>query len=329
MNKTRPHKLRVAFAGTPDFILPVLAAIQASRHELLACWTQPERPAGRGLKTRPSAVKKWAERNNITVHQAARWDEDQLHLLAGLQADVLLVMAYGLLLPAAALTQTRLGCFGLHPSLLPRWRGAAPVARAIEAGDEQTGVTLMQMTERVDAGAIIKQLSVTLTGTETTGSLNQQLAQLASLLCVDFLDCAEDWCQEAQQQAEDEVCYAPKMSTAESWLDWHESMYKIDAKIRAFNPWPVARTLFNQRDLLIWEAQPMLRADGQLEDCLVGQAVVTDDHQLAVACREGALLVSEVQEAGKKKLRSYDFINGLRGQTDLFFCRPRRSPQTA
>ena len=318
-------KLRVAFAGTPDFILPVLSAIHNSRHELLACWTQPERPAGRGLHKRRSAIKAWASQLGIAVHQPAVWDETQLQILAELQLDIMLVMSYGLMLPPSALQATRLGCVGLHPSLLPRWRGAAPVARTIEAGDQKTGLTLMQMTERLDAGAIIKQLSWTLDGTETGASLNQEMAQTAASFCVEFLDDAEAWCENSRQQTEDQACYAHKLSGQESWIDWRDSAHAIARKVRAWNPWPVAKTLFNRRELLIWEAEAIGEHDhgSQLAGCLLGQAVVTDDHQLLAACREGILLLGEVQQAGKKRLCSRDFINGLHDRSDLFFSSPR------
>ena len=316
--------MRVTFAGTPDFVLPVLSAIHDSRHELLACWIKPERPTGRGLRKKSGVIAEWAAQNEITVHQPLVWDETQTQILAGLQADLMLVMSYGLLLPPAALRATRLGCVGVHPSLLPRWRGAAPTARAIEAGDRQTGLTLLQMTEHLDAGAVIKRLEWSLSGAETTASLNQQMAQMAASLCIEFLGHAEIWCENSERQNEDQACYAHRLSKRESWIDWHEPADLIARRVRAFNPWPVARTLFNQRELLIWEAEAVEDRDyPQLANCLLGQAVMTDDNQLLAACREGFLALNEVQRAGGKRLRGYDFVNGLRNRKNIIFSLSR------
>ena len=258
-----------------------------------------------------------------------------MRALAELQADVLLSMSYGLLLPMAALKQTRLGCVSLHPSLLPRWRGAAPIARAIEAGDRQVGLSLMQTAERLDEGAIIKQIPLSLTGLETTHDLNQQMGQLAASLCVDFLDHAEAWLRHAQPQPEDGVCHARKISKKESWIDWRTSALDIARKVRAFNAWPVARTLFERQELLIWEARVAQEyyERQKLAGRSVGQVIVTENKNLLVACREGALLVSEVQQAGRKKLCSYDFVNGLHGRESLFFhslpeCKTKSSERT-
>ena len=312
--------LRVAFAGSPAFALAVPEAIYNSRHTLVACWTQPERPAGRGLKKQSSAIRRWAEHNGVDIYQPSVWDDSQQRLLSDLQLDVLLVMAYGLMLPEDALKCTRLGCFGLHLSLLPRWRGAAPVARAIEAGDQRTGLTLMRMTACLDAGPIIEQQAFPLCGAETTASLNETMAQVAATMSLAFLDHAETRCQQARGQKNDGACYAPKLISKESWLNWHSPAVVLARKIRAFDPWPMTRTLFNGRELLIRKVRIASSAEQRLiADRGAGHAVVTADKEILVACGHSALLIQEVQQAGKRILSSRDFINGLHGNPPMVF----------
>ncbi len=241
--------LRVVFAGTPDFAASSLAAVLDSEHEVVAVYTQPDRPAGRGRKLTPSPVKQLAQGHGLPVYQPASLkDADAQAELAALNADVMVVVAYGLLLPQAVLDTPRLGCINVHASLLPRWRGAAPIQRAIEAGDSASGVTIMQMDAGLDTGAMLYEVRTPITSRTTGGDLHDRLAIQGANALVNVLDQLDSDSLEATPQPEEGVTYAAKLSKAEAELDFTQSAEQLARKIRAFNPWPVAWcTLGNDR----------------------------------------------------------------------------------
>ncbi|MYL23285.1 methionyl-tRNA formyltransferase [Halomonas alkaliantarctica] len=233
--------LRVIFAGTPDFAAASLEALLASRHEVVGVYTQPDRPAGRGRKLTPSPVKKRALEHDLPVFQPTSLkDPDTQAVLAALNADVMVVVAYGLLLPQTVLDIPRLGCINVHASLLPRWRGAAPIQRAIEAGDPESGVAIMQMDAGLDTGAVLSEARTPITPTTTGGELHDTLATLGATTLIETLNALADGQASATAQPQEGVTYAAKLSKAEAELDFTQPAAALTAKIRAFNPWPVA-----------------------------------------------------------------------------------------
>ena len=239
--------LNIIFAGTPDFAAQHLQAILNSQHNVIAVYTQPDKLAGRGKKLQASPVKQLAEQNNISVYQpkSLRKEEAQSELKA-LNADVLVVVAYGLILPKAVLDAPRLGCLNVHGSILPRWRGAAPIQRSIWAGDTQTGVTIMQMDEGLDTGDMLHKVYCDILPTETSTSLYNKLAELAPSALIDVLDNLENGKFIAEKQDDSQSNYAEKLSKEEAQLDWSLSAMQLERNIRAFNPWPIAY-FFNRR----------------------------------------------------------------------------------
>ena len=296
--------MRIVFAGTPEFVLPVLETIKSSEHQLVAIYTAPDKPAGRGLKISFSAVKDFALYHNLPLEQPQRFDEDVCRGLAEYNADIIFVMAYGFLLPASALTIPKLGCVNCHLSLLPRWRGAAPVVRAIEAGDEESGICLIKMTEKLDAGPIILKERIVLADNETSLTLYQKLSDLA-ISAVDkiFLN-ADSLLAQAQDQDDSAVTYARKIDKREAQIDWHQSAEVIERKIRAFNPWPVAQTQVGDLRVKVWQA---IQCVG---DGVPGDILNIDREGIVIACKENALQLKKIQPQNSKKMSAYDFANG-------------------
>ncbi|HWW19767.1 MAG TPA: methionyl-tRNA formyltransferase [Steroidobacteraceae bacterium] len=300
--------LRVAFAGTPEFAVPTLQALADSHHTLVGVLTQPDRPAGRGRELKRSPVKDLGLRLGLSVSQpAALRDDAQRAELASWQADVLVVAAYGLILPVAALTLPRLGCVNVHASLLPRWRGAAPVQRAILAGDVATGVTIMQMAAGLDTGPILAQSAFDLTGRETSQALLERLSQTGARLLIETLDRLEAGTVTPKEQSSDGVTYAGKLAKQEGQVDWQRSAVEISRQVRAFNPWPIAQTLFQGQQLRLWQAVPASRG-GQAGE--PGQVLGMDAEQLLVRCGEGSLGVERLQLAGKRAMSAREFASG-------------------
>ena len=299
---------RIVFAGTPDFVLPVLEAARSSRHELAAVYTRPDRPSGRGRKLRPGPVRQYAERHGLALEQPAVFDAEADRRLADHRPDLLLTMGYGLLLPAPTLALPALACVNVHTSLLPRWRGAAPVARAIEAGDAQSGVSLMRMTEQLDAGPVISRRPCAIDGDDTAAALSRKLGELGAGMVVEFLEqLSADAAQAlaAGPQPSDGVCYAAKLQKREAWIDWRDSAAAIARKVRALNPWPVAQGRLGEQVLRIWRA----------EVCAGGGApgqVVEASPAPVVACGRGALRLLSVQLPGGKPVSGAAFANGHR-----------------
>ncbi|MEY1660607.1 methionyl-tRNA formyltransferase [Isoalcanivorax beigongshangi] len=297
--------LRIVFAGTPDFAALSLAALLASRHQVVAVLTQPDRPAGRGRTLTPSDVKVLAEQHQLPVLQPTTLrDADIGAQLASFDADVMVVVAYGLLIPQAILDLPRHGCINVHGSLLPRWRGAAPVHRAIAAGDDESGVTIMQMEAGLDTGPMLHKVATPITASDTGGSLYQRIAELGAAALVTVLDDLAQFQVGAEVQPEQGVSYAHKLGKQEAELDWQQDAEQLARTVRAFNPWPVAQVPFGDQRLRVWQAHagPGSGAPGTL--------LSVSPDSLEVACGQGSLHITEAQLPGKKAQPVKDLLSG-------------------
>ncbi|WKE65695.1 methionyl-tRNA formyltransferase [Gallaecimonas kandeliae] len=298
------EKLRIVFAGTPDFAARHLASLLDSQHQVVAVFTQPDRPAGRGKKLTPSPVKVLAEQHNIPVHQpqSLKKPEGQLEL-AQYQADVMVVVAYGLILPQAVLDMPRLGCLNVHGSLLPRWRGAAPIQRAIWAGDLETGVTIMQMDKGLDTGAMLAKASLPITATDTSASLYDKLAELGPKALLETLDQLEGL--KAEPQDDSQANYAEKLSKEEAQIDWHQGAAFIERSVRAFNPWPVSHFQYQDQSIKVWQAQVL----DQQSDKAPGTVLAASKAGIDVATGDGVLRITQLQLPNKKAMAAADVLN--------------------
>ena len=303
--------LNIIFAGTPDFAAQHLQAILNSQHNVIAVYTQPDKPAGRGKKLQASPVKQLAEQNNIPVYQpkSLRKEEAQFELKA-LNADVMVVVAYGLILPKAVLDAPRLGCLNVHGSILPRWRGAAPIQRSIWAGDAQTGVTIMQMDEGLDTGDMLHKVYCDILPTETSTSLYNKLAELAPSALIDVLDNLENGKFIAEKQDDSQSNYAEKLSKEEAQLDWSLSAMQLERNIRAFNPWPIAYFSTEDKDgnaqtLKVYQAEVFPHQDKP-----AGTILSADKNGIQIATVDGVLNLLQLQPAGKKPMSAQDLLNG-------------------
>lgn len=303
--------LNIIFAGTPDFAAQHLQAILNSQHNVIAVYTQPDKPAGRGKKLQASPVKQLAEQNNIPVYQpkSLRNEEAQFELKA-LNADVMVVVAYGLILPKAVLDAPRLGCLNVHGSILPRWRGAAPIQRSIWAGDAQTGVTIMQMDEGLDTGDMLHKVYCDILPTETSTSLYNKLAELAPSALIDVLDNLENGKFIAEKQDDSQSNYAEKLSKEEAQLDWSLSAMQLERNIRAFNPWPIAYFSTEDKDgnaqtLKVYQAEVFPHQDKP-----AGTILSADKNGIQIATVDGVLNLLQLQPAGKKPMSAQDLLNG-------------------
>jgi len=299
--------LRIVYAGTPEFAVPALQALIDSPHEVVAVYTQPDRPAGRGRKLRASPVKQLALAHDLPVEQptSLRDEQAQAHL-ADLRPDLMVVAAYGLILPKAVLETPRLGCINIHASLLPRWRGAAPIQRAILAGDRETGVTIMQMDEGLDTGAMLLKRALPIAEDDTAASLHDRLAVLGAEALMEALPGIMDGSLEAIPQNEAEATYAAKLDKAEARIDWQQPAEHIARQVRAFNPWPVAQAELDGQPLRIWEARAVDRP-AQAEP---GTVVAESAEGIDVAAGEGCLRITRLQLPGGKQLPAATFLNG-------------------
>ncbi len=297
--------LKIIFAGTPDFASATLESLITSSHTVIAVYTQPDRTAGRGLKLRSSPVKEIALQAEIPVYQPNSINEDECGRIKKLGADVMLVSAYGLLLPAAALTTPKLGCINIHASLLPKWRGAAPIQRAIMAGDKQTGITIMQIVEELDAGPILYQIKCDIKATDTGSSLHDRLALISSRNIAEILECLQNNELTPIPQDASLATYADKLVKQEGNINWQESALEIERKIRAFNAWPVAFTYLHEQRLRIWEAV----LSNTLSQLKPGTVIAATKEGIEVATGEGVLSLKSLQLAGGKIISARDFIN--------------------
>lgn len=301
--------LRIIFAGTPDFAARHLDALLSSEHEIVGVFTQPDRPAGRGKKLMPSPVKVLAEEKGLPVFQPAslRQQENQ-QLVADLNADVMVVVAYGLILPKAVLDMPRLGCINVHGSLLPRWRGAAPIQRALWAGDTQTGVTIMQMDVGLDTGDMLYKLACPITSEDTSATLYDKLAALGPQGLIETLQQLAQGTAQPQVQDEELVTYAEKLSKDEARMDWSLSAEQLERCIRAFNPWPMGWFVIDEQPIKVWKAS-VLPSSTQAEP---GTIVEASKSGIQVATAEGILNLESLQPAGKKAMSAQDLLNSRR-----------------
>ncbi|HMD59333.1 MAG TPA: methionyl-tRNA formyltransferase [Steroidobacteraceae bacterium] len=299
--------LRVAFAGTPAFALPALEALAGSGHQLVGVLTQPDRPAGRGRHSSASPVKQRAAALGVPIDQPAQLRlPEQCQALRRWAPDVLVVVAYGLLLPRAVLELPRLGGVNIHASLLPRWRGAAPIQRAILAGDSNTGISIMQMQQELDAGAVLAQSTVPIGAHTTTATLEEELAQLGAALLLASLAELEAGTARPQIQDPAGVSYASKISREEARIDWQADATQIARQVRAFNPRPIAYTEMAGQSLRIWQAQALAdEAAPAPAGTILGLGVAG----LNVACGRGALAIAALQLAGKRVVSAADFAH--------------------
>lgn len=299
--------LRIVFAGTPEFSVEVLEALIASEHQVVAVYTQPDRPRGRGKKLQFTPVKEVAVANNIPVMQpvSLRNMEAQEELKA-LNADLMVVVAYGLILPQAVLEIPRYGCVNIHASLLPRWRGAAPIHRAIEAGDKESGVAIMQMDQGLDTGEVWREAVVKIDENMTTGELHDELKSVGAKLLVDTIPMIISGDQHPTAQPEEGITYAEKISKAEAMINWQENRLTLKRKIHAFNPFPGAYTSLDGALLKIFR---VIESD-QVISGVPGSLHVIDDRLFVIAGDGLALEILELQAAGKRKMESTLFIKG-------------------
>jgi methionyl-tRNA formyltransferase len=301
--------LSLIFAGTPEFSVPALEALLASKHRVLAVYTQPDRPAGRGQHVAMSAVKQAALRHGLPIEQPASLrDPAALERLSAWSADLMIVVAYGLLLPDAVLRTPRLGCLNIHASLLPRWRGAAPIQRAILAGDHATGVTIMQMDAGLDTGPMLLTRETAIHDWETASSLHDRLSQIGAHALLDALEGVEAGALNAHAQPTQGVAYAHKIRKEEALIDWSRTAIEIDRQVRAFNPWPVAETCWQGQQLRVWEAELLETATGARP----GAVIASDAHGVDVATGAGALRLIRLQLPGRKPLPVAEFIHAHR-----------------
>lgn len=310
------EQLRVIFAGTPEFAVSPLRALADSDHSIVAVYTQPDRPAGRGRKLGTSAVKQCAQELQLTCCQPESLrDATSIAELAAFKPDIMVVVAYGQILPQQVLDLPSLGCLNIHASLLPRWRGAAPIHRAILAGDERTGVSIMKMDEGLDTGPVLLSRSVDIDNHTSSQELHDTLASLGAA-CLN--EAISGWCKgelDPLEQQHDQASYANKLIKSEATIDWLQPADSIDRQIRAFNPWPVAETQLNAKKLRIWRAHPVSEAARQSPNETNGQhapgMVLQCDHAgLQVKCGQGSIVITELQLPGKKAVSARDFANG-------------------
>ncbi len=300
--------LRIVFAGTPDFAAAHLAALLESHHQIIAVYSQPDRPAGRGKKLAASPVKQLAEQNRLPVYQPLTLkDSDAQMELAALKPDLMIVVAYGLLLPQAVLDIPRLGCINVHASLLPRWRGAAPIQRAIEAGDTETGVCVMQMEAGLDTGPVLSRLTCPILPTDTGGSLHDSLAALGAQALLATLEQLAAGNTHAEVQNDTAVTYAQKLGKEEAKLDFSRSATELWQQIRAFNPFPVSWCLLPDGERLrVWHSDH----DPKSTNKNPGTVISCDVNGLRIACGKGSLLLTELQLPNRNRMLMRDIVNG-------------------
>ena len=310
--------IRVAFAGTPEFARVALAALHAAGHDVVLVLTQPDRPAGRGMKAQASPVKQFAQAHAMAVIQPrslrldGKFPDDAAVARAALLAarpDVLVVAAYGLILPQWVLDLPRLGCLNIHASLLPRWRGAAPIHRAIEAGDVETGITIMQMDAGLDTGDMLLVEKLAIGARDSTAALHDRLAALGGDLIVQALAQAERGALRATQQPVEGVSYAHKIEKHEAAIDWSQVADVIERRIRAFDPFPGATGRLGDAVLKLWRSE--IHSLQRLPDARPGQILLVDDAGVVVACGRGALRLTELQRPGGKRLPAREFLHGF------------------
>jgi methionyl-tRNA formyltransferase len=304
--------LRIVFAGTPEFAAIHLQALIGSQHQIVGVYTQPDRPANRGKKLQASPVKEVAQAHHLAIFQPLNFRNDNdVATLAALEADVMVVVAYGLILPQRVLDTPKYGCLNVHASLLPRWRGAAPIQRCIEAGDKVTGITIMQMNAGLDTGDMLSKVTTGIHADDTGGSLHDRLASIGPAALLQTLEQLQAGKLQPEVQNDALANYAHKLSKDEALLDWRLQACELERRVRAFNPFPVAYTLLGDERIRVLAASI---ADTHTR-ALPGTIIQVSAQGLDVACGEGVLRLQQIQLAGKKAMSVADVING---QPQLF-----------
>jgi methionyl-tRNA formyltransferase len=299
--------VKLIFAGTPDYAACALSALLASRHAMALVLTQPDRPAGRGLRPHPSPVKRLALDHGIPIAQPASLKDAGAHdALCAVGADLMVVVAYGLILPPSVLAIPRLGAINIHASLLPRWRGAAPIQRALLAGDRETGVCIMQMETGLDTGPVLLSESIPIRDEDNARTLHDRLADLGASLVLKSLDDLERSIAVTRQQPAEGVTYAAKVDRAEARIDWTRPALEIWRKVRAFNPHPGAVSRLRDEELKIWQGVPVPSSG------IPGTVLEAESWGIVVACGEGGLRIEELQRAGGRRLPPAEFLRGHR-----------------
>ena len=305
--------MKIIFAGTPDFAAAHLQAlIDSDQHQVVAVYTQPDRPAGRGKKLTASAVKQLACDHNLTVHQPPSLkDSDAQQQLASFEADIMIVVAYGLILPQVVLDTPRLGCINVHGSLLPKWRGAAPIQRAVEAGDKETGICIMQMDAGLDTGPVISVARCAIEDSDTSGSIYQKLSELGAPTLLVALEKMASGVAVAEQQDDSQSTYARKIDKSEALIDWSMSAQEISRRVRAFNPFPATFSHIGGDRVKIWGAS----ATDKQSNNSAGAIIHADAEGILVQTGRGQLLITEIQLAGKSKMPVSEL---LKSKAELF-----------
>lgn len=298
--------LRIIFAGTPDFAAKHLASLVESSHEIVAVYTKEDTPSGRGKKLQASAVKHLALEHNLPVIQPRSLrDHDAQQELAALNADLMVVVAYGLILPQTVLDTPRLGCINVHGSLLPKWRGAAPIQRAIWAGDAQSGVTIMQMDKGLDTGAMLYKASLDIASDETSATLYDRLAELGPNALVEAIDLLSQDKLDAEAQDDAQATYAHKLSKDEAKINWNDNAQHIERCIRAFNPWPVSYFQIAEMNVKVWQAT----CDSAPTSASAGTIISADKKGIVIATSQGSITLLNLQFPGKKAMAINDILN--------------------
>ena len=309
--------MRIIYAGTPDFAVPALEALVASKHQVIAVYTQPDRAAGRGQKIQYSPVKACALKHGLEIFQPLSFkDQDDVQTLKVLNADLMVVAAYGIILPAPVLSAPRLGCINIHASLLPRWRGAAPIQRAIQFGDSETGITLMQMDTGLDTGAMLAKSIMPISPHHTSAQVHDELKEMGAELLLQNLSAVENGDISPETQKEEMATYANKLHKQEALIDWSKDAVILQREVQAFNPWPVSHTCLQKQSVKIWSAT----AEARLSEFDPGYVI---DHQrqgISVACGSGTLVITELQFAGKKKTTAAQILNSRNLAEENFGC---------
>ncbi|CAM3135863.1 methionyl-tRNA formyltransferase [Vibrio mytili] len=300
------QSLRIVFAGTPDFAARHLAALLSSEHEVIAVYTQPDRPAGRGKKLTASPVKHIALEHDIPVYQPENFkSQEAKQALADLNADIMVVVAYGLLLPQAVLDTPKLGCINVHGSILPRWRGAAPIQRSIWAGDAETGVTIMQMDIGLDTGDMLKIATLPIEATDTSASMYEKLAELGPEALIDCLADIAAGKAVPVKQNDELASYAKKLSKEEARINWNDDAAHIERCVRAFNPWPMSHFVAAENSIKVWQS----RVDEEVSSQPAGTIIQADKTGIYVATGNGILVLEQLQVPGKKAMSVQDILN--------------------
>lgn len=305
--------MRLVFAGTPEFAATILAALLDSGHPVINVYTQPDRPSGRGRKLKAGPVKTLAARHHIPVSQPSSLRSTQsADALAAHLPDVMVVAAYGLLLPPSILSVPTYGCINVHASLLPRWRGAAPIQRAILAGDEETGISIMQMDKGLDTGGVLRAARLKIRSEDTAGSLSERLARLGATTLLETLEELSYGALEAMPQDDSRATLAPRVAKSEAELDWSQDAAALNRRVRAFNPWPVAFTQLpgsgdpQSRRLRVWQAMP---CPERSDPAAPGTVLTAGAEGITVAAGRGVLLLTEVQVPGSRVMSAADLLN--------------------